>query len=65
MIKQAVLNVQWATEQRKSWHKVQLFWEGHTNLLNLPHGFDVCHEEDYANLCGLLRKAECNPDLPI
>ena len=22
-------------------HKVQLFWEGHKSLLNLPHGFDV------------------------
>ena len=21
--------------------KVQLFWEGHNKLLNLPHGFDV------------------------
>ena len=21
--------------------KVQLFWEGHKNLLNLPHGFDI------------------------
>ena len=21
--------------------KVQLFWEGHKNLSNLPHGFDV------------------------
>ena len=21
--------------------KVQLFWEGHKNLLNLPHGLDV------------------------
>jgi hypothetical protein len=21
--------------------KVQLFWEGHKNLHNLPHGFDV------------------------
>ena len=23
------------------YHKVQLFWEGHKNLRNLPHGFDV------------------------
>ena len=22
--------------------KGQLFWEGHKNLCNLPHGFDVC-----------------------
>ena len=22
-------------------NKVQLFWEGHKNLCNLPHGFDV------------------------
>ena len=21
--------------------KVQLFWEGHKNLRNLPHGFDI------------------------
>ena len=23
-------------------HKVQLFWEGHRNLRNLPHSFDIC-----------------------
>ena len=22
-------------------NKVQLFWEGHTNLRNLPYGFDI------------------------
>ena len=22
-------------------NRVQLFWEGHKNLRNLPHGFDV------------------------
>ena len=32
--------------------KVQLFWEGHKNLRNLPHGLDIGH------FCGLLRKAE-------
>ena len=42
-------------------NKVQLFWEGHKNLRNLPHDFDLYnskrqnHEEDF---CGLLRKAE-------
>ena len=45
--------------------KIQLLWEGHKNLLNLPQGFDVyqvskCqnHEEDSPDFCGLLRKAE-------
>ena len=39
--------------------KVQLFWEGHKHLRNLPHGFDVylLREEDYTNFCDLLRKA--------
>ena len=22
--------------------KVKFFWEGHTNLSNLPHGLDIC-----------------------
>ena len=45
--------------------KVQLFLEGHKNLHNHPHGFDIyinskhkSHEEDCVNFCGLLRKAE-------
>ena len=49
--------------------KVQLFWEGHKNFRNLPHGFDVhkCqnHEEDCANFCGLLRNAELYQELEI
>ena len=28
-----------------SYCKVQLFWEGHTNLRNLPYGFDVYYEK--------------------
>ena len=46
------------------WFKVQLFWEGHKNLCNLPHALDLHnyktseHEEDCTNFCGLLRKAE-------
>ena len=45
-------------------YKVQLFWEGHKTLRNLPHGFDIClqsmknYKEDCANFCGLLRKVE-------
>ena len=39
--------------------KVKLFWEGHKNLRNLPHGFDIyLVNVDCANFCGLLRKAE-------
>ena len=34
--------------------KVQLFWEGHKNLLSKCHN----HKEDGANFCGFLRKAE-------
>ena len=42
-------------------------------MLNLPHGFDLLskcqnHEEDCANFCGLLRKAElevCELDMYI
>ena len=29
------------TARRKFSGKVQLFWEGHKNLRNLPHGFDI------------------------
>ena len=54
--------------------KVQLFWEGHKNLQDLPHSFDIYsvnvkslrhllnkhqnHKADCANFCGLPRKAE-------
>ena len=39
--------------------KVQLFWEGHKNVRNRPYGFEIQnHEDDCANFCGLLRKAE-------
>ena len=40
--------------------KVQLFWEGHKNSCNLPHLLSKRqnHKEDFANFCGLLRKAE-------
>ena len=45
-------------------NKVQLFWEGHKNLRNLPHGLDIYsdskrpnNEEDCANICDPLRKA--------
>ena len=34
--------------------KVQLFWEGHKNLLSKCQN----HKEDGANFCGFLRKAE-------
>ena len=39
--------------------KVQVFWEGHKN----PYGFEIYfvninHEDDCANYCDLLRKAE-------
>ena len=45
-------------------HKVQLFWEGHKNECNPPFGFwnllskRQNHKDDFANSCGLLRKAE-------
>ena len=45
-------------------NKVQLFWEGHKNLLLPPYGFDIYFvsiktilKEDDAYFCGLLRKA--------
>ena len=41
--------------------KVQFFWEGHKKLRSRPHRFDIYHqnhEDDCANFCGLLRKAE-------
>ena len=47
---------------------IKQFREGHKILRKRPYDFDVylskCqnHEEDYANFCGLLRKAELYPD---
>ena len=44
--------------------KVQLFWEGHKKLRNLPHGLlSKCQnlEEDCTNFFGLLKKAEFYP----
>ena len=43
--------------------KVQLFWEGHNNLRNRPHGWCLQskfqnHKDDCAHFCGLLRKPE-------
>ena len=40
--------------------KVQLFWEGHKYLRNLPHGLDIylVIVRDSAKKFGLLRKAE-------
>ena len=43
--------------------EVQLFWQGHKDLRNLPYGLDIYfskrpnHEEDCAKCFGFLRKA--------
>ena len=45
--------------------KVQLFWEGHRNFRNCPHGYlwrltskFQNHKDDCAHFCGLPGKAE-------
>ena len=38
--------------------KVQLFWEGHKYLRNLPYDFDICFSKRQNHIYGLLRKAE-------
>ena len=39
--------------------KVQLFWEGHKNLCDLPYCFEIYLVNNIcANFCGLLLKAE-------
>ena len=40
MFKKHKINIKEDT-RRKRWGKVQFFWEGHKNLRNLPHGFDI------------------------
>ena len=42
LLNKNILGVLWKYYDSDHWvFKVQLFWEGHKNLLNFPHGFDI------------------------